>query len=101
MDAIDAAAEQLVTRATRAVASREHQIDLASARVKAVDPQETLKRGYALIWNETRTRLLRSIEEAPAGTMMAAELRDGYLHAEVSKAESKDESEAEPSQQAD
>jgi len=89
MERLDGAAARLTAGVGRAVGARDHQVALAYARLSAVDPQAALNRGYALLWDETRSRLLRSIVEAPADSRVIAELTDGYLHARVSEAEAK------------
>jgi len=95
MAALDSSAEMLIAGAKRALGVRLQSVQLAQAKLAAIDPEATLSRGYALVWDEEQTRILRSIEEAPVGSGIVAELTDGYLRARVSKSSTKGDSKGE------
>ncbi len=84
--------DRLRERGRRAVLARlsTEQNGLAStkARLTTLGPAATLARGYAVVQRVTPEGVdgvLRSIEEAPAGTRLRVRVADGAVHAVVSK----------------
>ena len=65
---------------TRLVAARST-LDAAAATLAVLDPQATLERGYAIVRRAADERILRSPDEAPAGTTLAIRLAAGELPA--------------------
>jgi len=66
----------------RLLVEQEHGLERLALRLAAQNPHAPLDRGYALV--RLRGGLLaRSVSDAPAGTRLAVELRDGILEAEV------------------
>lgn len=57
----------------------------ARARVRALSPLETLRRGYAVL-QDPHGRVVTSVEAAPGGTRLAARVSDGRLDLEVAAA---------------
>ncbi len=91
---IDQRAEQvsmLIGRARRAVTGRiiaeKSALDSTNARLTALGPAATLARGYAVVQRVDQAGsagVLRSIDEAPAGTRLRVRVVDGAVHAVVS-----------------
>jgi exodeoxyribonuclease VII large subunit len=90
MRMLDDRAVSLVAAGQRVLASREAGLTLASAKLGAVDPQATLRRGFALIWSEEK-KLISRAAQAHAGEAITAELADGYVRAEVEGIQKKEE----------
>ncbi len=94
---LDQRAEQvamLVGRARRAVTGRiiaeRSALDSTNARLTALGPAATLARGYAVVQRVDQAGaagVLRSIDEAPAGTRLRVRVMDGAVHAVVSGAD--------------
>jgi exodeoxyribonuclease VII large subunit len=59
---------------------------LLGARLAALDPQQVLARGYAWLADE-QGRALVSVQQAVAGGLVQASLRDGRLHARITAVE--------------
>lgn len=91
---LDRRAEQvsaLVQRARRAVLRRldaeRSALHATNARLTALGPAATLARGYAVVQRVDptgHTGVLRSADEAPAGTRLRVRVMDGAVHAVVS-----------------
>jgi exodeoxyribonuclease VII large subunit len=91
---LDRRAEQigtLVRRTRRAVLARldaeRSALDATNARLTTLGPAATLARGYAVVQRVESTGnpvVLRSIDEAPAGTRLRVRVMDGALPAVVS-----------------
>src|SRR3954471_211735 len=75
---------RLISRAHQAVSAAVHRdadrIAHLKAQVRALSPQSTLARGYAIALREDG-HVLRSVEDAPAGTNLRLRLTDGSLGA--------------------
>ena len=86
--------EQIATlrdRGRRAVlgllAAERSSIDSTNARLTTLGPAATLARGYAVVQRVDpagNSAVLRSIDEAPAGTRLRVRVMDGAVHAVVS-----------------
>ena len=78
--------DDLVTRAQRLVGHRldraADDLDHTRARVRALSPLETLRRGYAVLQDEDG-RVLTSITGVEAGSVLSARVLDGRLDVEV------------------
>jgi exodeoxyribonuclease VII large subunit len=91
---LDRMAEQTAAareRARRAVlgrlATERSGLESTNARLTALGPAATLARGYAVVQRVDQAGspgVLRSIEEAPAGTHLRVRVMDGAVHAVVS-----------------
>jgi exodeoxyribonuclease VII large subunit len=49
--------------------------------LEGMGPVKVLDRGYALVWRDTDSRLVRSVNLAPAGELLRIQVSDGSLHA--------------------
>jgi exodeoxyribonuclease VII large subunit len=91
---LDRRAEQVATlleRTRRAVLGRitaeRSALDSTNARLTTLGPAATLARGYAVVQRIDQTGnqgVLRSIDEAPAGTRLRVRVMDGAVYAVVS-----------------
>ena len=68
--------------------SQEHELSRLELRLRALDPYEPLKRGYAMALAEDGT-FLRSVEQAAPGRNVIVELADGRLVTVVNAVERK------------
>ena len=68
--------------------AQEHQLSRLEVQLKALDPYEPLKRGYAMALAEDGT-FLRSVEQTAPGRNVIVELSDGRLVTVVSGVERK------------
>ncbi len=78
LDAAAAAAPQPVL--ARLLAARAT-LESAAAALAVLDPQATLERGYAIVRRAADDRILRTPDEAPAGTALAIRLAGGEVPA--------------------
>jgi len=90
MALLDERAGGLVSAARRKLDANSQKLELARARLAAVDPQATLDRGFALLWTEGRGKLITSAKQAEAGKPVVAELADGYVTGVVERIEEKE-----------
>lgn len=86
---IDSRAEELTRLVARGAELIDHRLDLAGARIaelrsqlRALSPQRTLERGYAIAQLPNGTAL-RAAGDAPAGTRLRLTLADGRVAAIV------------------
>jgi exodeoxyribonuclease VII large subunit len=56
-----------------------------AARLDSLSPLAVLGRGYAVCWDETRTKVIRRAEEVSAGDRVRVTLRDGELGCTVER----------------
>ena len=74
-------------RLAGAIARRRHRADGqlrdAAARLATLSPLAVLGRGYAVAWNDERTRVLRSVEDTAIGDRIRVTLAKGELQCEV------------------
>ena len=68
--------------------AQEHELSRLELKLRALDPYEPLKRGYAMALAEDGT-FLRSVEQTAPGQKVIVELADGRLAAVVSAVERK------------
>lgn len=75
---------------TTSLALHQHRRDATvrqlAGRLETLSPLRTLARGYAVCWDETHTRPLRSSTEAPVGSPVHVQLADGELYCRVETA---------------
>lgn len=90
MRVLDDRAAGLVSAALRHLAGGEGMLNLAAAKLGAVDPKAALRRGYALIWSEDG-KLISRAAQAAAGENIAAQLADGVIHSTVERIEKTEE----------
>ncbi len=89
MALLDDRADGLVKASRRTLDAYSRRLELARARLAAVDPQATLDRGYALLWDGKREKLITRAQQASAGSGVAAELADGFVVGTVDRVEEK------------
>ena len=89
MALLDERADGLVSASSRKLTAYSQKLALAHARLAAVDPQATLGRGYALLWDGKREKLITRAQQAKAGKPIVAELADGYVAGTVDRVEGK------------
>lgn len=77
---------------------RSHALETLSLRLKGLDPRAPLERGYALVRpaDGDAGRFVRSVNDAPAGSTIVVEVRDGSLTARVLSAQSPPPAEKRP-----
>jgi exodeoxyribonuclease VII large subunit len=72
-----------------AVLSRRHRAEArlhnCAARLDSLSPLSVLARGYAVVWDESRTRVVRKAFEAPPGSTVRVTLSEGELTCQVVK----------------
>ena len=90
MALLDERAGGLVGAARRRLDAYSQRLELARARLAAVDPQATLDRGYALLWDGKRKKLITRAKQTGVGKPMVAELADGYVTGVVEGIEEKE-----------
>ncbi len=76
--AVDARAGRLASRPGHLLTTQERSIDVAATRLAALDPVNLLRRG----WTITRAadgRVIRSVADAPPGTVVRTQVADGEL----------------------
>jgi exodeoxyribonuclease VII large subunit len=66
---------------TRMVATESDRIGHLSARLTTLGPAATLARGYAIVQSAASATVLRSVDDAPAGTRLRVRMADGALAA--------------------
>ncbi|MEI7717289.1 MAG: exodeoxyribonuclease VII large subunit [Mycobacterium sp.] len=64
---------------TRRVATEGDRIGHLSARLATLGPAATLARGYAIVQSAESAAVLRSVDDAPAGTRLRVRVADGAL----------------------
>lgn len=62
---------------------RRARMQALGASLHALSPLATLSRGYAILLDEHSQSLVRSVQQAPAGTQLRAVLADGRLRLRV------------------
>jgi len=90
MAQLDERADGLVSAARRKLDAYSQKLRLARARLAAVDPQAALDRGYALLWDGKRKKLITRAKQAETGKPVVAELADGYITGIVKGIEKKE-----------
>jgi exodeoxyribonuclease VII large subunit len=74
-------------RLSGAIARRRHRADAqlrdSAARLASLSPLAVLGRGYAVAWNDDRTRVLRDAADTAAGDRIRVTLANGELQCEV------------------
>jgi exodeoxyribonuclease VII large subunit len=75
---MEVTAERLGREAKRAVNQEGERLDAREVRLRLVNPERVLERGYALL-RTSGGQTLRSIHDAPEGTTLSARLSDGSL----------------------
>jgi exodeoxyribonuclease VII large subunit len=63
----------------------ETQLQNCAARLESLSPLAVLGRGYAVVWDETRTRVIRRAGEVKPGDRIRATLAEGELDCHVIK----------------
>lgn len=82
--------ESLAQSLSRAISMRriEHrrQLERVVARLESLSPLGVLARGFAVCWNDTRTRIVRKSTEVEVGDTVRVKLHDGELRCDVTEA---------------
>jgi exodeoxyribonuclease VII large subunit len=90
MRMLDERASALVGSTQRSLDRSAKELALALAVLGAINPQATLKRGFALIWSEEHKLISRATQARP-GEAITAELADGFVRSKVESTEKKEE----------
>ena len=73
----------------RAATSRRHRaqarLQTAAARLDSLSPLAVLGRGYAVVWDESRTHVIRKASEISAGETLRVTLAEGELRCSVTR----------------
>ncbi|HEY2812652.1 MAG TPA: exodeoxyribonuclease VII large subunit [Acidimicrobiales bacterium] len=80
--ALDDCERRLRTQPARSLDRAQRLIDATEARVRALDPAQTLARGWS-ITHDADGRLVRSINDVTAGTALVTTVADGALRSVV------------------
>jgi exodeoxyribonuclease VII large subunit len=72
----------------RAAATYQHhraeaRLHTCAARLDSLSPLAVLGRGYSVVWDESRTRVIRRSDEVTRGDTVRVSLSDGELHCKV------------------
>jgi exodeoxyribonuclease VII large subunit len=78
--------QRLERAARQSVQSHVRRIDLASARLHCISPQEVLKRGYSLTVNKKTGKVIRDPAEVKAGDALITRLANGQIESRVEDA---------------
>nr|MBA2354567.1 hypothetical protein [Acidobacteriota bacterium] len=68
---------------TSASHDRDRHLSMLSAQLDALSPLRTLARGYAICWDASHTRLVRSVAAVMPGDRIHVQLPDGELQCAV------------------
>ena len=91
MRIVDERGERLMEAGWRGLQERGKRLELVRAALAAADPQAALRRGFALLWDAERRRLITRVAGAEPGRSLVAELADGYIAATVERTEEKED----------
>lgn len=86
VERLAALAQRLDRAARQAVAAQARRIDVASARLHGISPQEVLKRGYSLTVNKKTGKVVRDPAEVKVGEMLVTRLANGQIESRVEDA---------------
>ncbi len=81
-DRVRTARDALRQAATQSVATRQAALGALAATLRALSPQQTLDRGYAVV-RTASGQLVRTPDDAPAGSIVAVRLASGGFDAQV------------------
>jgi exodeoxyribonuclease VII large subunit len=79
---VDFLREQLVKRAEKALTEKQHRFTLAEKRLRMLDPEEAVRRGYSMLTDEDG-ELVRQVAQVEDGQTVYAKLEDGRLSLKV------------------
>ena len=68
----------------------EARLHTCAARLDSLSPLAVLGRGYAVVWDESRTRVIRKASEVKPGDGVRVTLSEGELTCEVVKTDGLD-----------
>ena len=86
IERVRAAEERRRLAFARTIIARENALDIAGARLSALAPSATLRRGYAIVY-DARGAVLTDSRRTRAGELLDIELRRGRIAASVTKTE--------------
>jgi len=75
--------ERSLTRVQTIVGSIKAQLDALSSHMKALHPQRTLERGYAIVCRENSRDVIRSIQNVERGDSLQIRVADGIMHGTI------------------
>lgn len=73
--------QRLAHTAERQILIRRHRLEVLQQRILACNPERIYRQGYSLA--TVNGRIIRSIEDVPAGSMITTHLSDGDVHSVV------------------
>lgn len=79
---LDGHRRRLPAASARQLARADQRLDVLAARTAALDPQRALARGWAIARGADGT-VVRSVADAPPGSVLAVQVADGTLHTTV------------------
>jgi exodeoxyribonuclease VII large subunit len=79
---VDFLREQLVKRAEKALTEKQHRFTLAEKRLRMLDPEEAVRRGYSMLTDEDG-ELVRQVAQVEDEQTVYAKLEDGRLSLKV------------------
>jgi exodeoxyribonuclease VII large subunit len=80
----------LLAAAMRRHHGAEARLHTCAARLDSLSPLAVLGRGYAVVWDESRTRVIRTASDVKAGDAVRVTLSEGELTCEVVKTDGLD-----------
>ena len=80
----------LLAAAMRRHHGAEARLHTCAARLNSLSPLAVLGRGYAVVWDESRTRVIRTASDVKAGDAVRVTLSEGELTCEVVKTDGLD-----------
>lgn len=86
--AADTAARRLLQGALAGMKHRQGALGRVAGKLESLSPLAVLSRGYALVWNEDGTRVLRRADDTRSGETVRIRLHEGTLRAVVRDKES-------------
>ncbi len=69
---------------TRLMDSSKGEFDILAEKMASLNPLATMGRGYAHVWNQTRSTAISLVEDVGAGDEVRINIRDGHIDAVVS-----------------
>lgn len=91
--AVTAAATALDSGLTRGVLARKHALGLFEAQLATLGPRQTLRRGYAIVY-DARGGVLSDVAQVRTGNAIGVELKSGWLGATVTEKKERHEEDA-------
>ncbi|WP_207952129.1 exodeoxyribonuclease VII large subunit [Paenibacillus turpanensis] len=74
---------QLVKSAKQYAKDRRTQLGSTLRQLDALSPLKIMQRGYSIVYDEKKSKLIRSVEDVQLGDLVKVQLRDGQLDCQV------------------